>query len=115
MGSLQDPMTSKLGIVNDDTLTNGKTATNGKFSISGECRQYLGEFTRCCLSFVAFHCACSDTGYLDFAMENALLDGKHIIGFEYGEFGYSTAKLFRFGQELIDRFYVKPDDTTPQN
>jgi len=35
------------------------------------------------------------------------LTGEHIIGFEYGTSGYSTAKLFHLNKELIEKHQIK--------
>lgn len=46
-------------------------------------------------------------GYLDFSIDNSLLNGDNIIGFQYGAAGYSVAKLFRLNQELIEKYNIK--------
>ncbi|CAF2521713.1 unnamed protein product [Rotaria sp. Silwood2] len=77
-----------LGIVTEFVLSEGKKPIDRNFSVSDPTRQYLG--------------------YLDFALDNSCFNGQPTIGFEYGSFGYSTAKLFRFDQELIDTCNLKP-------
>ncbi|CAF1319618.1 unnamed protein product [Rotaria sordida] len=87
LGAIQTPMSSTLGIVNESSLSEAKSPIDGKFSISDDSRQYLG--------------------YLDFALDDSLLNNQNIIGFQYGNCGYSTARLFRLDQELIDRYHIK--------
>ncbi|CAF1443721.1 unnamed protein product [Rotaria sp. Silwood1] len=87
LGPIQNPMSSALSILNKSSLSKTKNPIDGKFSINDESRQYLG--------------------YLDFPLDNSFLTSQYIIGFQYGGFGYSTAKLFRFDQELINRYHIQ--------
>lgn len=104
-GSLQDPMSSTLGIVDDSTLTQVKSPIDGKFPISDEDRQHLGKLDQFLTFFSSAHYI--NIGYLDFALDASLLNSEQTIGFQFGSDGYSMAVLFRFNQALVKQYHVK--------
>jgi hypothetical protein len=102
LGPLQDPMFSKIGILNGSSLLESEKAIDGKYSISDELSQYFGN------NYLIFVNDLIQIGYLDFPMSESFLNSSNnIIAFQYGQGGYSIAKLFRFDDQLIERFSTK--------
>ncbi|CAM4760187.1 unnamed protein product [Rotaria magnacalcarata] len=78
LGPIQEPTCSTLGLVDGTSIIEPQTPSRANFSIKEPFR------------------------YLDYTLDKSFHNNEKFIGFQYGQFDYSIAKLFRLDKKLID-------------